>query len=62
MMDGPDQLAAALEAFWGDPVADFVSLALLGDIERDEAFLWRRPLAGCPPPTASGCTARYGRT
>ncbi|MBD0844141.1 phosphotransferase family protein [Streptomyces sp. TRM68416] len=25
--------------FWGDPVADFVSLALLGDIEKDEAFL-----------------------
>lgn len=25
--------------FWGDPLADFVSLALLGDIEKDEAFL-----------------------
>ncbi|MGW7256667.1 phosphotransferase family protein [Streptomyces sp. NPDC054834] len=25
--------------FWGDPLADFVSLALLGDITRDEAFL-----------------------
>ncbi|WP_327699346.1 phosphotransferase family protein [Streptomyces sp. NBC_00459] len=25
--------------FWGDPVADFVSLALLGDIRGDEAFL-----------------------
>lgn len=25
--------------FWGDPSADFVSLALLGDIKRDEAFL-----------------------
>ncbi|KMS77251.1 phosphotransferase [Streptomyces viridochromogenes] len=25
--------------FWGDPLADFVSLALLGDIKRDEAFL-----------------------
>ncbi|MBC2902346.1 phosphotransferase [Streptomyces cupreus] len=25
--------------FWGDPVADFVSLALLGDIEKDVAFL-----------------------
>ncbi|MET7457145.1 aminoglycoside phosphotransferase family protein [Streptomyces sp. NPDC005574] len=25
--------------FWGDPVADFVSLALLGDIEKDEPFL-----------------------
>jgi aminoglycoside phosphotransferase (APT) family kinase protein len=26
-------------AFWGDPVADLVSLALFGDIEADEAFL-----------------------
>ncbi|MFD8229971.1 phosphotransferase family protein [Streptomyces massasporeus] len=25
--------------FWGDPLADFVSLALLGDIRRDEEFL-----------------------
>lgn len=25
--------------FWGDPLADFVSLALLGDIKKDEAFL-----------------------
>ncbi|BBC38829.1 hypothetical protein SGFS_101230 [Streptomyces graminofaciens] len=25
--------------FWGDPLADFVSLALLDDIERDEPFL-----------------------
>lgn len=25
--------------FWGDPVADFVSLALFGDIEADDAFL-----------------------
>lgn len=25
--------------FWGDPIADFVSLALLGDIRKDEAFL-----------------------
>lgn len=25
--------------FWGDPLADFVSLALLGHIEQDEAFL-----------------------
>jgi aminoglycoside phosphotransferase (APT) family kinase protein len=41
---GPDRLRLtalidAERAFWGDPVADFVSLALLGDIERDEAFL-----------------------
>ena len=26
-------------AFWGDPLAEFVSLALYGDIERDTAFL-----------------------
>ncbi|MER6787664.1 aminoglycoside phosphotransferase family protein [Streptomyces sp. NPDC000658] len=25
--------------FWGDPLADFVSLALLGDVRKDEAFL-----------------------
>jgi len=25
--------------FWGDPLADFVSLALLGDIRKDDAFL-----------------------
>lgn len=25
--------------FWGDPLADFVSLALLGDIRTDESFL-----------------------
>ncbi len=25
--------------FWGDPLGDFVSLALLGDIKKDEAFL-----------------------
>jgi aminoglycoside phosphotransferase (APT) family kinase protein len=32
-------LIDAERAFWGDPLADFVSLALLGDIEQDEAFL-----------------------
>lgn len=26
-------------AFWGDPLAEFVSLALFGDVERDPAFL-----------------------
>ncbi|MFI6854113.1 phosphotransferase family protein [Streptomyces sp. NPDC050416] len=34
--------------FWGDPLADFVSLALLGDIERDEAFLAGYREAGGP--------------
>jgi aminoglycoside phosphotransferase (APT) family kinase protein len=32
-------LIDAERAFWGDPVAEFVSLALFGDIERDTAFL-----------------------
>jgi aminoglycoside phosphotransferase (APT) family kinase protein len=29
----------AERAFWGDPLADFNSLALFGDIEQDPAFL-----------------------
>jgi aminoglycoside phosphotransferase (APT) family kinase protein len=32
-------LIDAERAFWGDPVADFVSLALFGDLTRDEPFL-----------------------
>jgi len=32
-------LIDAERAFWGDPLADFVSLALFGDIEQDAAFL-----------------------
>ncbi|MTE17716.1 phosphotransferase [Streptomyces sp. TRM43335] len=32
--------------FWGDPVAEFVSLALFGDIERDDAFLTGYAAAG----------------
>jgi aminoglycoside phosphotransferase (APT) family kinase protein len=32
-------LIDAERAFWGDPLAEFVSLALLGDIQRDDAFL-----------------------
>ena len=36
----------AERAFWGDPVADFVSLALLDDIERDTAFLYGYRRAG----------------
>lgn len=32
-------LIDAERAFWGDPLAEFVSLALFGDIERDAAFL-----------------------
>ncbi|GGR83161.1 phosphotransferase [Streptomyces humidus] len=34
--------------FWGDPLADFVSLALLGDIRKDEAFLRGYREAGGP--------------
>ena len=32
-------LIDAERAFWGDPLAEFVSLALLGDIQQDDAFL-----------------------
>ena len=39
---GPPRIGGLIDGermFWGDPLADFVSLALLGDIEKDEAFL-----------------------
>jgi aminoglycoside phosphotransferase (APT) family kinase protein len=32
-------LIDAERAFWGDPLAEFISLALFGDIEQDAAFL-----------------------
>ena len=32
-------LIDAERALWGDPIAEFVSLALLGDIQQDDAFL-----------------------
>jgi aminoglycoside phosphotransferase (APT) family kinase protein len=41
-------LIDAERAFWGDPLADFVSLALLGDIQQDEAFLAGYRAAGGP--------------
>ena len=41
-------LIDAERAFWGDPLADFVSLALLGDIGQDEAFLAGYREAGGP--------------
>jgi aminoglycoside phosphotransferase (APT) family kinase protein len=41
-------LIDAERAFWGDPLADFVSLALLGDIQRDETFLASYQEAGGP--------------
>jgi fructosamine-3-kinase len=41
-------LIDAERAFWGDPLADFVSLALLGDIRQDEAFLAGYRDAGGP--------------
>jgi aminoglycoside phosphotransferase (APT) family kinase protein len=41
-------LIDAERAFWGDPLADFVSLALLGDIRQDEAFLAGYQEAGGP--------------
>lgn len=40
--DGPARIGGLIDGermFWGDPLADLVSLALLGDIERDDAFL-----------------------
>jgi aminoglycoside phosphotransferase (APT) family kinase protein len=39
---GPPRIGGLIDGermFWGDPLADFVSLALLGDIREDEAFL-----------------------
>ncbi|MEU6847177.1 aminoglycoside phosphotransferase family protein [Streptomyces sp. NPDC046716] len=41
-------LIDAERAFWGDPLAEFVSLALFGDIERDEDFLAGYRAAGGP--------------
>jgi aminoglycoside phosphotransferase (APT) family kinase protein len=41
-LDGRAEVTGLIDgerAFWGDPVAEFVSLALLGDIEQDPAFL-----------------------
>jgi aminoglycoside phosphotransferase (APT) family kinase protein len=40
--DGEPRIGGLIDGermFWGDPLADFVSLALLGDIKKDEAFL-----------------------
>ncbi|MFI0235298.1 phosphotransferase family protein [Streptomyces sp. NPDC016845] len=41
-------LIDAERAFWGDPLAEFVSLALFDDIERDEHFLTAYREAGGP--------------
>jgi aminoglycoside phosphotransferase (APT) family kinase protein len=41
-------LVDAERAFWGDPLADFVSLALLSDIRKDRAFLDGYRQAGGP--------------
>ena len=41
-------LIDAERAFWGDPLADFVCLALLDDIRRDEEFLAAYREAGGP--------------
>ncbi|HJP77998.1 MAG TPA: aminoglycoside phosphotransferase family protein [Pseudonocardiaceae bacterium] len=41
-VDGRPEIGGLIDgerAFWGDPVADFASLALFGDIEADESFL-----------------------
>ncbi|MEV5104512.1 phosphotransferase family protein [Streptomyces massasporeus] len=40
--DGQARIGGLIDGermFWGDPLADFVSLALLGDIRKDEEFL-----------------------
>jgi aminoglycoside phosphotransferase (APT) family kinase protein len=41
-------LIDAERAFWGDPLAEFVSLALFADIEQDTAFLHGYRAAGGP--------------
>jgi fructosamine-3-kinase len=41
-VDGRPEIGGLIDgerAFWGDPVADFASLALFGDIRADESFL-----------------------
>ncbi|MFB6847394.1 phosphotransferase family protein [Streptomyces sp. NPDC056373] len=41
-VDGRARIGGLIDGermFWGDPLADFVSLALLGDIRKDEDFL-----------------------
>ncbi|WP_405847258.1 phosphotransferase family protein [Streptomyces sp. NBC_01518] len=45
--------------FWGDPLADFVSLALLGDIRKDEAFLAGYREAGGRAEFDRSATLRY---
>jgi aminoglycoside phosphotransferase (APT) family kinase protein len=46
---GPPSITGIIDGermMWGDPAADFVSLALFGDIERDEPFLTGYRAAG----------------
>src|SRR4029077_3574959 len=45
-------------AFWGDPLADFVSLALLSDIRQDRAFLEGYRQAGGPGVLDAGSEVR----
>jgi aminoglycoside phosphotransferase (APT) family kinase protein len=45
-------------AFWGDPLADFVSLALLSDIRQDRAFLEGYRQAGGPVVLDAGSEVR----
>jgi len=51
-------LIDAERAFWGDPLADFVSLALLSDIHRDGAFLDGYRRAGGPVVLDAGSEVR----
>ncbi|GAB7046440.1 phosphotransferase family protein [Catenuloplanes indicus] len=43
-------LIDAERAFWGDPIADFVSVALAGDVEQDTAFLDGYGISVLDPP------------
>jgi aminoglycoside phosphotransferase (APT) family kinase protein len=51
-------LIDAERAFWGDPLADFVSLALLSDIRQDRAFLEGYRQAGGPVVLDAGSEVR----
>jgi aminoglycoside phosphotransferase (APT) family kinase protein len=51
-------LIDAERAFWGDPLADFVCLALLDDIHRDEEFLAAYREAGGPATLDGGSPVR----
>ncbi|MFJ8826566.1 phosphotransferase family protein [Streptomyces sp. NPDC102467] len=65
LLDGPPghrSLSGIIDGermFFGDPVAEFVSLALFGDIEEDEAFLTGYAAAGGRAPFTDSMRLRY---